>query len=115
MNRRTLKIFIMMLAVYGLLAIPAYWGLAFLAETSAFLVMIPYLSLHLFNKLGIPGLLEHGGRCGWGWCAPTMFGAVFVIAFWLGIAWLLAWGLGWLISVSSKRTHFGPHRNRLQL
>ena len=55
--------------------------------------MVPYLSVHLFNNIGIPGLLEHGGRCGWGWCSPTAFGWVFLIVFWIAVAWLVAWGL----------------------
>jgi len=42
---------------------------------------------------GIPGLLEHHGTCGWGWCAPTLFGWVFLCAFWLLVVWFLAWGL----------------------
>lgn len=108
---RTLKVFFLLLAVYGLLVLPAYLGLAFLEKTSGFLVMIPYLSIYLFNQLGIPGLLEHGGQCGWGWCSPTAFGAVFIIAFWLGTMWLLAWGLGALGSrVGLSR---GAHSNRL--
>ena len=64
-----------------------------LEEMSAYLVMLPFLSIYLFHELGIPGLLQHGGRCGWGWCSPTAWGWVFLALFWLGVAWVLAWGL----------------------
>ena len=71
-----------------------------MAEIASVSVMVPYLSVYLFNNLGIPGLLEHGGRCGWGWCSPTGFGWVFLIVFWIAVAWLIAWGLA----------HFTPQR-----
>jgi hypothetical protein len=78
---------------YVLLIIPAYWGPSFLVAMSSYAVMVPFLSIHLFHKLGIPGLLEHGGACGWGWCSPTAFGWTFLALFWVGVAWLVAWGL----------------------
>ena len=43
------------------------------------------------HRLGIPGLLEHNGACGWGWCAPTVFGWAFLCVVWGLVAWLLAW------------------------
>jgi len=89
---RTLKILAALLVLYGLVLLCAYNGPADF-EPLAVAAMIPYLSLHLFNKLGLPGLLEHGGHCGWGMCAPTPFGWVFLALFWLGAAWLAAWGL----------------------
>lgn len=51
------------------------------------------LAIYFFRYVGIPGLLEHGGQCGWGWCSPTIFGWVFLAAFVLLCLWLLAWGL----------------------
>lgn len=41
----------------------------------------------------MPGLLEQGGHCGWGWCSPTAAGWIVMVAFWLGVAWLAAWAL----------------------
>lgn len=95
---RTLKFLAGLLVAYGLLVLPAYWGPAPLEALGGILVMVPYLSVHLFHKLGVPGLLEHGGACGWGWCAPTLAGWVVLAVFWLGVAWLVAWGLAWLTS-----------------
>jgi hypothetical protein len=90
---RTLKILTVLLIGYVLLAIPAYLGPAYLEEMSSYFVLVPFFSIHLFHTLGIPGLLEHNGACGWGWCAPTVFGWIFLAVFWIGIAWLLARGL----------------------
>lgn len=93
LSARTLKTLAILLAGYVLLALPAYLGPAMLEEMSSTLVLLPFLSIHLFHALGIPGLLQHGGFCGWGWCSPTAFGWAFLALFWLGVAWLLAWGL----------------------
>lgn len=51
------------------------------------------LTLYFFNHIGIPGLLEHGGYCGWGMCDPTPFGLIFLAAFVLMSLWVLAWAL----------------------
>ena len=90
---RTLKILAALVCAFVALALPAYVGPAFLEPVGAFVVLPPVLSIYLFHKLGVPGLLEHGGACGWGMCAPTIFGWVFLAVFWLGVAWLVAWGL----------------------
>ena len=78
---------------YALVVTCAYWGPDGLAQIASFSVMVPYLSVHLFNNIGIPGLLEHGGRCGWGWCSPTAFGWIVLVIFWIAVVWLMAWGL----------------------
>jgi len=65
----------------------------------------PFISVYLFHSLGIPGLLEHDGHCGWGWCAPTTFGWVFLGMFWLGLAWLLAAGIA---AVTRRRDQPAP-------
>jgi hypothetical protein len=82
---RTLKIFVALLAVCTLLAF-------FVPQ----LVLVVFLTPHLFHALGVPGLLEHGGHCGWGWCSPSALGWVLMAVVWLAIAWLAAWGLAWL-------------------
>jgi hypothetical protein len=97
---RTLKILAALLTGYVLLVIPAYWGPSYLEELSSDFVMVPLFSIYIFHKIGIPGLLEHGGACGWGWCAPTAFGWAFLVLFWLGIAWSIAWGLACLTARS---------------
>jgi hypothetical protein len=93
LQARTLKILAALVALYVLLALPAYVGPAFLEEPGATLLLFTYLSLHFFHYLGVPGLLEHDGLCGWGWCGPTLFGAIFLAVFWLAVAWLIAWAL----------------------
>lgn len=95
---RTLKIFAALLIGFALLAIPAYWGPAFLEPLSGYVLIVPLISIYVFHKLGIPGLLEHNGACGWGWCAPTVFGWAFLALFWIGVTWLIAWGLARLIA-----------------
>jgi hypothetical protein len=92
-ERRTAAIFVTLVAAYFLLAAPAYVGPAALGDYSAVLVMPVVLSLYLFDRLGVPGLLENDGLCGWGWCGPTAFGVACLTLFWLGIAWLAAWAL----------------------
>jgi hypothetical protein len=93
LSARTLKTLAILLAGYVLLALPAYWGPSALEEMSSYLVMPPVLSIYLFHTLGIPGLLQHGGACGWGWCSPTTWGWAFLAFFWLGVAWVVAWAL----------------------
>jgi hypothetical protein len=98
MSARTVPAFAILVAVYIALALPAYVGPAFLEEFSSYLVLFTILSLYIPHRLGVPGLLEHNGACGWGWCAPTVFGWIFLALFWLGVAWLLAWGIASLIA-----------------
>jgi hypothetical protein len=96
LRSRTLKILAVLLTAYALLAAPAYVGPSYLEELGSYLVMPPLLSIYLFHHLGVPGLLEHKGQCGWGMCSPTAFGWTFLLVFWIGVAWLAAWGLACL-------------------
>jgi hypothetical protein len=93
LERRTLAILGALVAAYFVLALPAYLGPAALREYSSVLVMPVILSLYVFHRLGVPGLLENDGVCGWGWCGPTAFGLMFLTLFWLALAWLAAWAL----------------------
>ena len=90
---RTLKILAALLTGYVLLVIPAYLGPSCLEEVSSRFAMMPLLSIYILHSVGIPGLLEHGGACGWGWCAPSAFGWAVLVLLWLAIAWLSAWGV----------------------
>jgi hypothetical protein len=92
-HRRTIKIFAGLLTGYAFLASTAYWASGFLRSIGGFFILGPYLSIYIFHRIGIPGLLEHNGLCGWGWCAPTAFGWVFLVAIWMGFAWMVARGL----------------------
>ncbi len=93
LHSRTLKFFAAIIAIFLLLSLPALVWPSYLDSPAGLIVAVPYLSIYLFHKIGIPGLLEHNGLCGWGWCAPTLSGWGFLFTFWLLIAWLLAWGL----------------------
>jgi hypothetical protein len=101
---RTLKILAALLTGYALLALPAYWGPSYLEAISSSVVMVPFLSIYIFHKLGIPGLLEHNAACGWGWCSPTAFGWVFLLLFWIGVTWIIASGLARLTTRSRADT-----------
>jgi hypothetical protein len=92
-QRRTLKVLAVLVAACVLLSLPAYLGPSVLQELSGRLVLMVFLTPHLFHSLGVPGLLEHGGHCGWGWCAPSALGWVLMAVVWLAVAWLAAWGL----------------------
>ena len=97
---RTLKVLFGLLSAYVVLSIPAWWGPAFLEEVSTYIYMVPILAIYLFHSVGIPGLLEHNGACGWGLCSPTIVGWVFLVLFWLSVAWLTAWGVARLTARS---------------
>ncbi|MDP2007573.1 MAG: hypothetical protein Q8K45_18020 [Rubrivivax sp.] len=89
-SRRRLKIFLVLIAGYACLVLPALAWPAYLDTPMGLVFALPYLSVYLFHGIGVPGLLQHRGLCGWGWCAPTVFGWAFLAVFWLGVAWLLA-------------------------
>ncbi len=93
LTRRTLRFFVALIGLFALLVSPAFFWPGYLDSPAGLIVAVPFLSIYLFHQFGIPGLLEHNGACGWGWCAPTPFGWVFLCAFWLLLAWLLAGGL----------------------
>lgn len=96
LERRTLRIFAALVGVFVLLGLPAYVGPELLASFSGMVVIVPVMSVYLFHALGMPGLLQHQGYCGWGLCNPTPFGVGFTVAVWLLVFWLAAWGLAYL-------------------
>lgn len=100
---RTLKVLLLLLGAYGVLLLPALVWPTYLDSPAGILVLVPGLSVYVFHRVGIPGLLEHNGLCGWGWCSPTLFGWVFIVVFWLVIAWLIAWAIAALTSRLSAR------------
>jgi len=99
----TLKVLASMLLACGLL-----WAIAALVSSHSespvdFVLLAPLLAVYLFHKLGVPGLLEHDGLCGWGWCNPTLFGWVFTAGLLLLCAWLIAWFVASLTSRLAAR------------
>lgn len=87
---RRLRILLLLWLGYGLLCLPAVVWPAYLDSPVGLVIAVPYLSIYLFNMLGVPGLLQNGGMCGWGWCAPSLFGWLFLGVVWLSASWLLA-------------------------
>lgn len=98
---RRLRILLLLWLGYGLLCLPAIVWPAYLDSPVGLVIAVPYLSIYLFHMIGIPGLLENGGMCGWGWCAPSLFGWCFLAAVWLGVSCALAC----LIDRLGARTH----------
>lgn len=95
---RTIRIFAVLVASYALLSLPAWLGPESLQGISMVIYITPILAVYLFHHFGIPGLLQHGGACGWGWCSPTVLGWTVLVLFWIVVVWLAAWGIGWLVA-----------------
>jgi hypothetical protein len=87
---RVLKTLAIIVIIYLLLLSPGLIWPKYLDSPVGLLVAIPFLFVYLFHGIGIPFLLEHNGACGWGWCAPTLFGWIFISVFWLIMVWLLS-------------------------
>ena len=104
---RTFRFLAAVIAVYCLLLLPALQWPGYLDSPAGLVVAVPYLSIYLFHGMGIPGLLQNNGLCGWGWCPPTVFGWVFLCLFWLLITWLLAWAAASLVQKPQKGNHQG--------
>jgi hypothetical protein len=100
---RTLKVLALMLLAYGLLWLASAFESSHTDSPIGLLLLSPLLAVYLFHKLGVPGLLEHDGHCGWGWCAPTAFGWVFTVIALLAVAWLIAWAIASLTSRLAAR------------
>jgi hypothetical protein len=111
-DRATLKIFGLIVGSYLLLWLPAaLWpDSGYLDTPFGWIAAIPVLSLYAFHAMGINGLLQNNGLCGWGWCAPSIVGWAFLATFWLAIAWLSAKALSGLRARShgSRRESRAP-------
>lgn len=97
---RTLKIFGLILAACVLLLAPGFFWPAYLDSPVGVLLLVPMLSVYLFHALGVPGLLQNNGLCGWGWCSPTWFGWTFLVLVW----GMVAWGISWCVAALTGRT-----------
>ncbi|MEH6626032.1 MAG: hypothetical protein V7739_06300 [Motiliproteus sp.] len=85
------KRFLLISGLYGLLFLPYLFWPEYGNSPVAWLALLPMLSIYIFHRFGIPGLLEHNGLCGWGWCSPTLAGWILAVVFTLLVFWLLAW------------------------
>jgi hypothetical protein len=63
-----------------------------------YLMLAGYVSVLIAHKIGIPGVLEHDGLCGWGLCAPTPLGWTVAIVFWLSALGMVSWTAAWLLT-----------------
>lgn len=99
---RTRRILALLVAAYALILLPGYFNPAYLDSAIGILLLIPLLSVYLFDQLGIPGLLLNNGLCGGGWCAPTLLG--WMLAAFVGLLplWLLAWAMAALTAKKKK-------------
>lgn len=87
LKARTLKFLALLIAGYLLLLLPGAVWPSYFESPASLLVLVPYLSVSFFHRLGVPGVLEHDGACGWGWCSPTPFGWILTSlpgCWWLG-------------------------------
>lgn len=94
------KMFLLLCALQVLLILPGYWWPGYLDSPIGLVFLLPFLIAYAAHALGMPGVLQHNGACGWGWCAPTLPGWMLAAAIWL----LLTWGMArLLVSLFSRR------------
>ena len=83
---RSCRLFASVVTAYGLGWLGwAYWP-AFRESFAGQLVAILPFSIYLFDDWGVPGLTDRHD-CDWMWCKPTIFGTIFTMLVWLGLAW----------------------------
>jgi hypothetical protein len=95
---RTLRILAILVVACVLLLLPGQFFPNYLDSPIGVLLLLPMLSIYLLHALGVPGLLQHDGLCGWGWCAPTMLGWLVAAACALVPLWLVARGIGSILA-----------------
>lgn len=94
MRLRTARIALVLVGGYALVTLPAYLWSGYLETPLGWIAFAPFLVVYALHALGVPGMLQNDGACGWGWCAPTALGwlaagAVCLLALWL-LAMLIA-------------------------
>ena len=101
-ERTTIKVFLLVAVAYAGIWLPyVVWRdnlPSYLAAPYAVLWLAQAIPVYILNGIGIPGLLQNNGLCGWGWCAPTVFGYVVLAIFWVVVTWLSAWFISNLTS-----------------
>lgn len=93
LERRTLQVALGLAALYALLFLPGLIWAGYSESPFGVVMLLPYLTAVALHAAGVPGVLEHDGLCGWGWCAPTTTGLVMVVVLWIGATWLLSFAL----------------------
>ena len=77
------------LATHLFLAAPGMVWPRYLDSPIGIVVVSPYFVPYILHALGVPGLLENNGACGWGWCPLTPAGWCAAIGVWILGAWFL--------------------------
>ena len=95
-NSRMLKIMVIIVLCYSALLAAGYLLPEELALPFRMLGVPLLFSVYAFHLVGIPGVLEQNGHCGWGWCEPTPFGWLLAVVFWLVVTYLLARYIVWI-------------------
>jgi len=91
---RTAKVFALLCVAQLVLALPGLRWPGYLDTPIGLLLVAPYFTAYIAHALGMPGLLEKGGACGWGWCAPSGLGWLVIGASW----WAAWWGIASMVS-----------------
>jgi hypothetical protein len=98
----TVRILVVLLAVCALLFAVRAIAPTGSVEWLDYLMLAGYVSVLFAHQVGVPGVLEHNGLCGWGMCAPTPVGWAIAVVFWLFSLTLLSWLIAWLFTRNSR-------------
>jgi len=105
-STRWRRSFVWIGVVYVLLVLPGLFWPSYLDTAAGVLILAPSIIVYLLHDLGLPGLLEKDGACGWTMCSPTVWGWMVVGLLWIGIAGCIAFGCAAL----GSRCSFGRQR-----
>jgi hypothetical protein len=107
-ERKKIKVLLAIAVAYAGVWLPyVFWRgnlPAYLNAPYAVLGLAQAIPVYILSGIGIPGLLQNKGLCGWGWCGPTVFGYVVLVMFWVVVAWLIAWLISKLTSAGKGRS-----------
>jgi hypothetical protein len=106
----TLRILALLLLCLGAVIAGGYAKLPYLATATQGFILGLLTATYFFSALGVPGLLQHGGHCGWAWCNPTPLGWLFLAVMVLLVLWVVAWMLARVID--ALRTSPAPAARR---
>ena len=91
---RFLKFLALVITLQVLLALPGLVWPRYLDSPIGLALVAPYFSAYILHAIGVPGLLQNNGACGWGWCAPSVLGWLVIFLTWflsvLTLTWLLS-------------------------
>lgn len=93
---RALVYLFVMVGLYLIALAPSLVWPAYLDSPMRVLVIAPFVVAQVLHGLGLPGLLEADGLCGWGWCNPSPVGWLLAAFVLLAAAAALALALAWL-------------------